>query len=153
VNAGRVTLRLGRGTERASEHALREHRLEGIRDAVDDFVYALGLLMAGQDPPGEVADDSLLARLRDQLGPFLVRGDVMRPDFGAFGDLRVEGDLLQGADSILATLEFDDHCLRQTVAGRLTPARRRRLRLAMHVAIDPARIIDCAVSEVIERGG
>ena len=71
----------------------------------------------------------------------------MRPDFGPFGDLRVEGDLLRTSDPVLAALEFDDRCVRQTARGRLIPAKRRRLRLVMRVTLDPARVIDCEVSE------
>jgi hypothetical protein len=108
--------------------------------------------MAGQDVPPDIADHDLVAMLRLELTPFLERGDVMRPDFGAFGDLRVEGSLLQVADPVRATLEFDDHCVRQTARGMLIPSRRRRVRIAMHVMIEPIRVVDCTVSEVVERG-
>jgi hypothetical protein len=147
-----VTLRRrGSSAHRTSEHMLREERLERIRDAVEQFTYTLGLLISGHDPPSDTADHDLAGRLQRELQPFLSLGDVMRPDFGPFGDLRIEGDLLQLIDPALATLEFDDRCVRQTAGGRLVPARRRRLRLTMHVAIDPPRVIDCAVSEVVAR--
>ena len=70
----------------------------------------------------------------------------MRPDFGAFGDLRIEGELLRPSEPVLATLEFDDRCTRETAQGQVIPTRRRRLRITMHVAVDPVRIIDCAVA-------
>ena len=50
---------------------------------------------------------------------------------------RVEGELLESSQPVLATLEFDDHCIRETANGRLVPSRRRRLRIAMRVAIEP----------------
>jgi hypothetical protein len=134
-----------------SDHALREQRLEQVRDAVDEFAYNLGLLIAGHDPSRECADTAVESQLHRALGPFLAGGDVMRPDFGPFGDLRVEGDLLQAREPVLATLEFDDRCVRQTPRGWLIPSKRRRLRLVMRVALDPARVIDCAVSEVLTR--
>jgi hypothetical protein len=143
--------RVRHSADRLSEHTLREERLDLIRDAVEQFTHTLGLLISGHDPPLDTADHDLAARLQRELHPFLSLGDVMRPDFGPFGDLRVEGDLLQSLDPVLATLEFDDRCVRQTAAGRLVPARRRRLRLTMHVAIDPSRVIDCVVSEVVAR--
>jgi hypothetical protein len=130
---------------------LREERLEHIRDAVEQFTYTLSLLISGHDVPVGAAEHDLAARLQRELHPFLSRGDVMRPDFGAFGDLRIEGDLLQQADPVLATLEFDDRCVRQTAGGRLVTARPRRLQIRMHVAVDPPVVIDCAVSEVTAR--
>ena len=142
-----------RSSDGGSEHALREQRLEEIRDAVEQFSYSLGLLIAGHDAPENSTDHDLTAHLQHELRPFLNAGDAMRPDFGGFGDLRIEGELLQSALPILATLDFDDRCVRETVQGRLIPARGRRLRVAMHVAVDPVRIIDCAVSEVVDRRG
>jgi hypothetical protein len=143
--------RFGRDAERASDHSLREERLEHIRDAVEQFTFTLGLLISGHELPAEIGDHDLAVRLQRALQPFLALGDVMRPDFGAFGELRVEGNLLQLIDPVLATLEFDDRCVRQTAAGRLVPARRRRMRLTMRVAISPPRVIDCLVSEVVAR--
>jgi hypothetical protein len=140
-----------RSADRASAHARREQRLEQVRDAVDEFTYGLGLLIAGHERPDGSPGDEIAARIHGALWPFLARGDVMRPDFGAFGDLRIEGDLLQTSEPLLATLEFDDRCVRQTARGRLIPAPRRRMRLAMRVAADPPRVIDCAVSEVAAR--
>jgi hypothetical protein len=145
--------RFGRDTERANDHALREERLERISDAVEQFTFTLGLLISGHDVPADASDPALAARLQRELEPFLGLGDVMRPDFGAFGELRVEGDLLQSVDPIMATLEFDDRCVRQTATGRLVPARPRRLRLTMQVNISPPRVIDCRVSEVVTRHG
>jgi hypothetical protein len=138
-------------TNRVSEHAIREQRIDGIRDAVDGFTYTLGLLIAGHDAQAAGADERLTAQLKRDLRPFLDGGDAMRPDFGAFGDLRIEGELLQPSQPVLATLEFDDRSARETAQGRIVPARGRRLCLRMHVALDPIRIIDCAVSEVSDR--
>lgn len=139
--------------DRLSEHALREQRLDGIRDAVEQFTFALGLLIAGHDVPKDSTDNDLIVKLQRELRPFLDAGDAMRPDFGAFGDLRIEGELLESAQPVVATLDFDDRCARETARGRVIPARGRRLRLIMKVAIDPAHIIDCAVSEVTDRRG
>jgi hypothetical protein len=137
--------------DRAGEHALREARLENVRDAVEQFTYALGLLIAGHDPPPDMADHDLATRLHRELRPFLERGDVMRPDFGAFGDLRIEGDLLNALNPLRATLEFEDRCVRQTARGRLIPPRHRRVRLTMYVCLDPVRVTECVVSAVVAR--
>ncbi|MFZ0180717.1 MAG: hypothetical protein WAL84_12730 [Candidatus Dormiibacterota bacterium] len=147
-----VVMRRGTSPDRLSEHAVREQRLDHIRDAVERFTYTLGLLIAGHDPE-DSADESMAGQLQRELRPFLDAGDAMRPDFGAFGDLRIEGELLQVSMPVLATLEFDERCARETVHGRVIPSRGRRLRLTMHITVEPARIIDCAVSEVPDRLG
>jgi hypothetical protein len=139
--------------ERGSEHAVRERRLDGIRDAVEQFAFDLGLVIAGHDPVAGSLNHDLTARLQGQLRPFLDAGDAMCPDFGAFGDLRIEGELLQTDEPVLATLEFDDRCARQTAQGRLVAAPGRRLRITMHITVDPPRVIGCAVSEAPERRG
>jgi hypothetical protein len=136
-------------TSRAADHAIRERRLEEIRDVVEQFSFALALLIAGHDAPGNTAGDDVIAKLHMELQPFLSGGDAMRPDFGAFGDLRVEGELLDPSQPVIAMLEFDDHCVRETARGRLVPSRRRRMRITMRVAVEPMHIIDCAVSEVV----
>jgi hypothetical protein len=145
--------RRGASEDRQSDHALREQRLDGIRDAVDEFTYAFGLMIAGHDAPDESAYRDLTIRLQRELRPFLDAGNAMRPDFGMFGDLRIEGELLQAVQPVVATLDFDDRCARETAQGRVVPHRGRRLRMTMHIEIDPVRIVDCAISEVTGRRG
>jgi hypothetical protein len=150
----RPTLKGGRGADdRSSAHAVREQRLESIRDAVERFTYDLGLLIAGHDAASESSDRELTSHLQRQLRPFLDAGDAMRPDFGAFADLRIEGDLLQSSQPVMATLEFDDRCARETADGRVVPARGRRLRATLEVAIDPVQIVDCRIADVTDRRG
>ncbi len=144
-------LRGGPRPDGAADHAQREESLEAIRDCVEQFSYALSMMIAGHDPPAGAIDPELLARMQRALHPFLARGDVMRPDFGAFGDLRVEGALLQTGEPVLAVLEFDDRCVREAADGSLVPARLRRLRLTMYVELDPVSVIDCVVAEVTPR--
>jgi len=139
------------GSDRAADHARREERLEEIRDGVEQFSYALGMMIAGHDAPAGSIDPGLLTRMEHALQPFLTTGDVMRPDFGTFGDLRIEGELLQTAEPVLAVLEFDDRCVREVADGALVPARLRRLRLTMCLELDPVRVIDCVVAEVTPR--
>jgi hypothetical protein len=144
--------RLARAAGRVSDHSLREQRLENVRDAVEEFAFGLAQLIAGYEVSVVRASPVVTQSVRAALEPFLAGGDVMRPDFGPFGDLRVEGDLSQAGMPVLATLDFDDRCVRQTPEGRLLPARRRRLRVVMHVTSEPSRVIDCSFSEVVPRG-
>lgn len=150
----RTALKGGRGSaDRLSDHAVREQRLESIRDAVEQFTYDLGLLIAGHDPSAEPSDRELTAQLQRHLRPFLDAGDAMRPDFGAFGDLRIEGDLLQSSQPVLATLDFEDRCARETADGRVVPARGRRLRATLQIAVDPVHIVDCRIADVTDPRG
>jgi hypothetical protein len=149
-----AAVRRGRGSDdRLSDHALRERRLDAVRDAVEQFIYDLGLLIAGHDPPEGAGGSVLTHHLRHELQPFLGAGDVMRPDFGAFGDLRVEGSLLEATVPVLAILEFDDRCARETAEGRVVPARGRRLRMTLHVELEPTRVTECAFADVTDRRG
>lgn len=150
----RTALRGSPGTvDPLSDHAVREQRLDSIRDTVEQFTYDLGLLIAGHEAASKSTALGLSTQLQRELRPFLDAGDAMRPDFGAFGDLQVEGELLETSRPVLATLEFDDRCARETVDGRIVPARGRRLQLTLRLALDPVHVIDCAVSEVSDRRG
>jgi hypothetical protein len=140
-------------SERTTQHAVREQRLEAIRDAVEQFTFDLGLLIAGHELEEASREPAVMFQLQRELQPFLEAGDVMRPDFGAFGDLRIEGGLLDATEPVLATLEFDDRCARETARGQVIPSRGRRLRIALHIAVDPVHIVDCVMSEVTARRG
>ncbi len=146
-------IRGGASSNRTAQHAVREERLDRIRDAVEQFTFDLGLLIAGHEVREDSRDRALLLQLERELKPFLDAGDAMRPDFGAFGDLRIEGELLESVEPVLATLEFDDRCARETAHGRVVPARGRRLRITLHVAIDPVHVVDCAIAQVATRRG
>lgn len=131
---------------------VREQRLEEIRDTVEQFAYSLGLLLAGHDPSFDaIAEPELGDRLAAAVEPFLASGDAMRTDFGDYGELHVDGDLLARDRPVSAVLEFDDRSVRETADGRLLPAPRRRIRLVMHLSAPPYRIQDCSV-ELPARG-
>jgi hypothetical protein len=140
-------------SDRITQHAIREQRLESIRDAVEQFTFDLGLLIAGHEVEEGSDAHALMVRLQRELQPFLSAGDTMRPDFGAFGDLRIEGELLDATEPVLATVEFDDRCARETAHGQVIPARGRRLRIALHIETEPLHIVDCTLSEVSARRG
>lgn len=137
--------RRNRGAE-GERHAERERRLDEIRDVVDGFMFDLGRLIAGQDADFEQGvDPALVARVRAAVGPFLMSGDAMRPDFGAFGELRVTGDLLDVDVPVRACLEFEDRCIRETADGQLIAGSRRRLRASLCISMEPCRVLECAV--------
>jgi hypothetical protein len=132
---------------RAAADERRELRLDAVRDVVERFSYGLALLMAGRDTDLEdYTEPALALRLRSAMTPFLASGDAMRPDFGAFGELRVDGDLLADETPIEAVLEFDDRSFRETADGRLLAPPRQRIQLRLRIALEPCQVIDCALT-------
>jgi hypothetical protein len=120
-----------------SQDDVREQRLEDIKKLAERFTYDLGLLIAGHPVELEAYVAAGPAqRLRASLEPFLASGDAMRPNFGEYGELRVEGDLLNLDDPIRAHVEFDDQSVRETSNGELIPIPRRRMLLSL--IIDPS---------------
>ena len=116
---------------------LREQRLEDIKKLAERFTYDLGLLIAGHPVELETyVAPQPAQRLIASLEPFLASGDAMRPNFGEYGELRVEGDLLNLEDPVRAHIEFDDQSVRETAGGELIPIPRRRMLLTL--IIDPS---------------
>jgi hypothetical protein len=132
---------------------LREQRLDDIKALAERFTYDLGLLMAGHDVNfEEYVNPPVAARLRASMEPFLATGDAMRPNFGEYGDLRVEGDLAGGRDPVMAYVEFEDQSIRETAGGDLIPVPRHRMNLTL--TIDPTcrGILDALLAPVDRSG-
>lgn len=125
---------------------IRERRLGECRTTVEEFLFGLGRLMAGHESHLEhCATRSLEYRIRAALEPFLGSGGALRPDFGAHGELRVDGDLLDAGTPLHAWVEFDDRSLLQS-GDRLLPVPRRRIRVQMVVSVQPCRVTDISVA-------
>ena len=125
---------------------MRERRLGDVRRTVEGFALGLGRLTAGHEPEFDgCVSRSLETRIRNALQPFLVSEETIRPDFGAYGKLRIEGDLLRSDVPVRAWLEFDDRSMLQTRTGRLLPVPRRRVNLLLRIALQPCEIVDCVV--------
>jgi hypothetical protein len=121
---------------------VRDERLASVRQLVDGFTYQLALLIAGQEADLESFVDTHVAlQLRSRIAPFVESGAVVRPDFGAYGELRLDGDLLDDAALIAANLEFDDKSVQETSDGQLLPSLRRRVQLCMQLALTPPRVV------------
>lgn len=117
-----------------SADQLREQRLDEVRRLAEGFLMDLGLLLAGHPAPlEEHMSPVAAARLRGAVQPFLASGDVMRPNFGDYAELRVEGDLLAPGAPPPAHVDFDDRSIRETAGGDLLPSSRRRLRLTLEI--------------------
>jgi hypothetical protein len=120
-----------------SSDELREQKLDMIKQLAERFTYDLALLIAGHPVELEAyLAPAAAARLRASIQPFLDTGDAMRPNFGEYGELRVEGNLLSNDQPIQAFVEFDDQSVRETAAGDLMPTGRKRMLLSM--LIDPS---------------
>jgi hypothetical protein len=128
-----------------SDDDLREARLDEIRDTVERFTFGLAMLLAGQDEDlADCTSADLSHRLRAAVEPFLATGDALKPDFGAYGQLRVEGDLC-ATEPVSALFEFEDRSRRESFDGRRQAAPRRRIRLDMRLTLEPCRVSDCTV--------
>jgi len=131
----------------AARDRLREEQLDAVTEIVDRFLYDLGRIMAGHLVDLEPYVDRPVARaVCESLQPFLDSGHVLRPDFGPYGELRVEGDLLAPEQPVIATVEFEDRSTRETPEGRVAVTSRRRIRVRMRISLDPACVIEVAVS-------
>ena len=119
-----------------SDDEIREYKLERVKGLAERFTYDLGLLIAGHDVNfEEYLDPAAAQRLRESIEPFLASGDAMRPNFGDYGELRIEGYLLSNLHDIHAYVEFDDQSVRETMSGELIPTPRKRMLLSL--VIDP----------------
>ena len=115
---------------------IREQRLDDIKALAERFTYDLGLLIAGHEVNfEEYVNPPVAQRFRDTMEPFLATGDAMRPNFGEYGDLRIEGNLVNASSPIMAYVEFEDNSIRETAEGELIPIPRRRMSLTL--TIDP----------------
>lgn len=120
----------------------RERRLHVVRAVIERFACGLARLIAGHEPEfGDCITPAVATQLCASVRPFLDSGDAMRPDFGDYGELRVEGDLLAAGGQIHAILEFDDRSVRQTFTGRLSHRERRRIRLTLNLTLQPCEIV------------
>ncbi len=135
------------GDDRPSADDLREQRLEDVRTVAERFIFDLGRLIAGHETDfHEYVVPSLAATLVSSVEPFLETGDAMRPNFGDYGEMRVEGNLLDPRVPISAQIEFTDQSVRESAGGDLIPTPRRRMVLTM--TIDPQEGMITAVSLV-----
>jgi len=122
----------------------QERCLDAASTTVEKFAYDLGLLMAGRDPAfDQSATREMAERVRVAVRPFLRSGDLMRPDFGGFGELRIDGDLISPTSHVRAAFEFEDRSVRESSDGRLIGSMRRRIRLEMSLSLEPCRVVDC----------
>jgi len=128
---------------------IREHKLDAVKTLAERFTYDLGLLIAGH--PVELEQyvaDSPARRLRHSVEPFLACGDAMRPNFGDYGELRIEGYLLSSDHPIYAYVEFDDQSIRETSTGDLIPTGRRRMLLSLVIDPSAGRVLDYRLQPV-----
>jgi len=135
------------GSDAPNQAATRDSRLRDITSAVESFTYELAVAVAGDEPAFDATVSRELAqRLRAALRPPLHSPERMRPDFGSFAEVRIEGELLDSTRPVRVDVEFEDQSVRELTGGRLIPVPPRRVHLTLRVDLDPCVIRDCAVS-------
>ena len=136
-----------RADRQAAVDSVCEVRLAQVHSLVEAFTYSLALIIAGCEADIEsITDGQLASRLRASLAPYVKTGRKLRPDFGAYGDLKIEGDLLRVDQPVAASVEFVDrtHDIAHPMNSVATTGR--RIRLTLMVELQPPRIVDCIVS-------
>lgn len=113
---------------------VRERRLEEIRNVAERFLFDLGLLICGYDVDfHEYVVPQVSDILIGSVEPFLQTGHAMLPNFGEFGEMRVEGVLMDASVPITVWIEFEDHSMRETATGERLPGVRRRMILTLTI--------------------
>ncbi len=117
--------------------------LERLSALVDRLLYDLALIMSGRRAELEAYVDREIAdRIRTTLQLFLDSGDVVRPDFGPYAEVRIEGDLLRGADPVSVWVDFENRSTREDPDGRLRALPRHRVRVRFQVVPALQRVSD-----------
>jgi hypothetical protein len=136
---------LGRGATREAD-ARRSLRVTEVMRLVEHFVYDLGMLMAGHpDDLDGYVEPGVRRRLRGTLKPALA-GGAIRPDFGEYAQVRIEGDVLDLSESVRAVVEFDDRSSRSDGEGGAVTRSYRRVRLELVFDAAIARVIDYRIA-------
>lgn len=130
---------------------IREQRIEEVRHLTEKVLYDIADLLAGNDPMFETYVAPQVAQwLRQSVAPFLATRDAMRPNYGDYAALHVEGNLVDFTQPIDAVVEFDDQSVRETADGTVIPQPKRRMRLSM--TIDPScRVIQRLSIEQVQQ--
>jgi hypothetical protein len=136
----------GRRTDKDEQ---REQRTASVLQVVERFVYDLGLLISGHDTDlDSYVDTATARRLRDSLLPVVGTELAVRPDFGEYAQVRIEGDLLDATSTVRTVVEFDDRSNRVDQQGRPVSRIRRRVRLLLILDPSTTRIVDHRVDVV-----
>jgi hypothetical protein len=124
----------------------RDRRTTQVLQVVEQFVYDLGLLIAGTSVDLErYVDAASAARLRAALGSETSSVLTTRPEFGDYAQVCIEGDLLESDQVIRVVAEFDDRSTRMDARGRTVSRSRRRIRLRLLINPPATRVLDYRV--------
>lgn len=131
-----------RRRRRAALDQLREERLESVTALTDRLLFDLARLIAGHavDLDGYVSR-RLTAEIRESMRPLLEAGSVIRPDFGPYAELRVEGDLLNADAPVDISVQFEDRSTRENADGTLQASPRRRIHIQFRIADGGKRVV------------
>jgi hypothetical protein len=133
-----------------SPDELREKKVDQIKALAERFIYDLGLFIAGHDVNfGEYLSAPVVDRFNQSVAPFRASGDIMRPNFGDFGDMRIQGNLLDSHMPVLAHIEFDDQSVRETKEGDVIPQPKRHMLLNLVIEPDLAHIRDAVLQPAV----
>lgn len=121
---------------------LRAERVTHVMEMVEQFVYDLGLLVAGCTPDlGSYLEPEDVARLTETVRPAMVGAGVFQPDFGEYAQVRIEGDVLDASTPLHVEVEFEDRSVRYDARRRPLVRYRRQVRITASVDLAASRIV------------
>jgi hypothetical protein len=109
----------------------RQERIARTLHLVEQFVYDLGLLIAGLEPDLTYVAPRCASLLRDTVRPALDSEVIVRPDFGQYAQVAIIGELLNPVAMVRTVVEFEDASTRVDGKGRTVSRARRRIRLRL----------------------
>src|SRR5205807_2515593 len=119
--------------------------LDEIRRVLEGFCHALASMIAGVESDMALhADSGLATRISAALRP--LRVPAVRPDFGAFAEVCIDGDLFTADSIVRAKVEFDDESSIETATGSRVRLPRRRVALTLLLTVEPCRVVECVVT-------
>lgn len=124
--------------------AWKQERLDKVTTLAEEFIYDLGRLLAGHNPPLEYVLPPVAVQLRDMATPFLRTGDRMVPNFS---DVRLTVQWPKDQRrAIAATAVFLDQSARQTARGQTVNPPPRRVTVELQTDADATRIVEARVA-------
>jgi hypothetical protein len=128
--------------------AERRQRVTKVLALAEQFVYDLGLVIAGEQVDlSDYLEREPADRLRDAVRPALDAGAVISPDFGEYAQVRIQGDLLDRSIPLWAIVEFDDRSTRlDGISARAHG--RRRVQVQLLLDSDIGRVLDHRIEVV-----
>lgn len=121
---------------------LRERRVGLVMVLAERFLHDLGIMLAGEvDGFDEYVSADTVRAVRGAVQPFLAGDAVLRPDFGEYAHLTIEGNLADTVAPVVAHVDFENRSQALRPDGTIIATPRRPLRLTLVLAADLRTVV------------